>query len=96
MELADVDRLAKILALELSLEDQEVLFSKFSDTLEKITTLKELNIIEVSPTCSVNKLTNVFQANDQPKVSLTQEDVLLNAPLKSKGLVVVDGDYRYV
>lgn len=95
MEFIDLDRLAKTLSLRLTASEKEMLFTKFSDTLTKIATLKELKVLDITPTYSVNNLSNIFQIDMQLEQTLSQEETLANVPEKSRGLVVVEGDYRY-
>lgn len=95
MELSDIDRLAKILALDLSVSEKESLYDKFLDTILKIEALKNIDVSEVVPTHSVTGLINVYQTKEHLVTTLSLDEALRNAPNVSKGLIIVEGDHRH-
>lgn len=81
----DVIKVSKLVNIKLPDEEVSKLSVLFSDTLDKINILKELDVNNVNETYQVNGLTNVFSDPEQNKTTLTQEEALKNAPKKSKG-----------
>jgi aspartyl-tRNA(Asn)/glutamyl-tRNA(Gln) amidotransferase subunit C len=75
--------------VKLNLSDQEVgTFSEmFSETLDVIQVLDELDTANVPETYQVNGLTNVFQKDDENKATLSKDDALKNAPDTARGLI---------
>ncbi len=85
-----VEKVAKLSKLELKGEE-EMFAGLFTDTLEKIEILKELDTKNVSETFQVTGLTNIFQKNDENKASLTQAEALSSGKEVSNGLFVTKG-----
>ena len=94
MHIADVDRLAKILALELTEEEKLGLLEKFTDTVNKISILRELDTRNIKETSQVTGLVNIYQDFEYPQTSLGQTNALDNAPVKERDLFSTQGSYR--
>lgn len=84
LSVAEVKHVAHLANLELT--DQEILkFQKqLSSVVDFIGKLDELDIKEVNPTSQVTGIENVFR-EDVVQKSLSQNEVLANAPSKYKG-----------
>jgi aspartyl-tRNA(Asn)/glutamyl-tRNA(Gln) amidotransferase subunit C len=87
----DVKHIAKLVKLEVSAEEEKTLAKMFSETLEFIKVLDELDISNVKPTYQVNGLINVFQKEGQEKTTMTQSEVLQNAKDKTESLISTKG-----
>lgn len=85
-----VEKIAKLVKLDLTEAEKEKFSKMFSETLEYIEILKELKTDTVEETYQVNGLTNVFQTS-QNKATLPTSEVIKNASNVSKGLFVTDG-----
>ena len=73
-------------------EGEDKVFSKmFSDTLDYINILKELNTKGIEETYQVTGLINVYQKGDENDVTLSQSEALQNAVEKDRGLIVTKG-----
>jgi aspartyl-tRNA(Asn)/glutamyl-tRNA(Gln) amidotransferase subunit C len=86
----DVKHIAKLVKLDVTGEE-ETLAKMFSETLDFIKVLDELDTSDVEPTYQVNGLTNVFQKNETPKTTLEQKAVLQNAKDKTESLISTKG-----
>lgn len=78
----DVKHIAKLVKLDVTGQEKK-LAEMFSQTLDYIKILDELDTTNVKETYQVNGLINVFQKKDNPKNTLTQSEVLQNAKEKS-------------
>lgn len=80
-----VKRLAKMLKIDVTgVEDK--LAEMFSDTLEKIEILKELDTSKTEETYQVTGLVNVFQQGSENYATLSKADALSNAQEQINGL----------
>lgn len=81
----DVKHISKLANIPLTENEEDLLTEAFSQTLEYIEVLDELDTNSVEPTYQVNGLKNVFQASGA-KTTLKQEEALQNAtdPVKDK------------
>ena len=84
----DVEYVAKLARLELTKEEKEKYSKQLGDILNYINKLNELDTSAVEPTSHVVAISNVFR-QDEVKPSLTNEEVLSNAPKKEKGFFKV-------
>jgi aspartyl-tRNA(Asn)/glutamyl-tRNA(Gln) amidotransferase subunit C len=75
----DVRRVAELSMLDLTDEEVEKFASMFSDTLNTIDTLSELDTEGLVETYQVTGLTNVFQEFEKNKATLPCEEALKNA-----------------
>jgi len=84
----DVDHVASLARLGLSDEEKETLRDQLSSILDHIAVLNRLDTDAISPTAQVIELFNVLRA-DEVLPSLTQEQVLANAPSSRDGFFEV-------
>ena len=85
-----VEKVSVLSKLELSGEEEKFA-GLFTDTLEKIEVLNELNTDNVVETFQVTGLTNVFQKDNENKASLTKQEAVSNGKEVSNGLFVTKG-----
>ena len=82
----DIEKLSELVKLPISSEEKIKLAGMLSQTTEYMDMLNELDTSNVEPTYQVTGLVNVFQAEDLNK-TLTQNDVLNNAPNYKEGMI---------
>lgn len=75
----DIKKLAHLVRMELTAEEIAKLSGMFSETLEKIEVLKELDTQNTPETYQVTGLANVFQEAACGNATLVKEDALANA-----------------
>lgn len=80
----DVEKVAVLARLKLSEKEIEEMTSQLNEILEYFEKLKELDTEGVEPLSHVLPLKNVYR-EDRVKPSLSQEDLLSNAPEKGHG-----------
>lgn len=80
----EVRHVANLAKLGLSEEDTAKFQKQLSSILDFVSALNEVDTKDVIPTSQVTGLENVFR-EDEVKPSLSQEEVLSNAPDKYKG-----------
>lgn len=81
----DVKKVSQLSKLELTQGEIENFTELFSDTLDYIKVLDELDISNIKETYQVTGLTNVFQGKDNNK-TLSKMDALSNASEEIDGL----------
>lgn len=74
-----VAHIAKLSALPISEKELQRYAELFTDTLDYINMLEELDTENVEGTYQVNGLKNVFMEGEQNKVTLTTKEALANA-----------------
>jgi aspartyl-tRNA(Asn)/glutamyl-tRNA(Gln) amidotransferase subunit C len=84
----DVDHVASLARLGLSDDEKETLRGQLSSILEHIAVLNTIDTESIPPTAQVIVLENVLR-NDEIRPSLTQEQVLQNAPRSLDGFFEV-------
>jgi aspartyl-tRNA(Asn)/glutamyl-tRNA(Gln) amidotransferase subunit C len=77
--LKEVEHVARLARLELTAEEKERMRAQIDSILSYIDKLNELDTSAVEPTSHVLPMTNVFR-EDEVMPSLSQEEVLANAP----------------
>jgi aspartyl/glutamyl-tRNA(Asn/Gln) amidotransferase C subunit len=86
----DVQHLAKLAQMSVSLDEVKKLETGFEQTLKVVAELDELDTKKVKPTSQVTGLTNVFRKDQIDKDRmLTQDEALSNAKKKYRGYFVV-------
>ena len=80
----EVEHVAKLARLELSLREQETLSDQLSSILTYVEQLNELDTSGVEPTSHVLDMKNVMR-DDEAMPGLSQEQALANAPEKAAG-----------
>ncbi len=86
----DTKHVAQLSNLDLSEKDLQKLTAMFSDTLDYIAVLEELDTSSVKETFQVTGLKNVFQDRGVSDQELTQEEALKNASEASQGKFVTE------
>ena len=87
----EIRHIARLAQLELSPKELEKLRKQLVEILDYAKKLNELNTSKIEPTSQVTGLENVFR-EDKPAPSLSQKEVLSNAPerrhdyFKAKGV----------
>ncbi len=77
--LKEVEHVARLARLELTTGEKERMRAQIDSILSYIDKLNELDTSAVEPTSHVLPMTNVFR-EDEVMPSLSQEEVLVNAP----------------
>lgn len=84
----NVSHVAKLANLSLTKEEKEKFEQQLSSILSYIEKLNEVDTSAIEPTSQVTGLENVTR-EDEPKPSLSQEEVLSNTSSKHNGLFKV-------
>ena len=86
-----VKKIAKLSNLNLS-SDEISKFSKiFTDILEYINALNELDLEDLSPTYQVTGRKNIYMVGKENTTTLSQKEALSNAKESRRGLFVTEG-----
>lgn len=80
----EVLHVAKLARLELAEDEVEKLSSQLSAILDYVEQLGELDLENVEPMAHVHEVVNAFR-EDEPRPSLSNEEVLRNAPDAESG-----------
>jgi aspartyl-tRNA(Asn)/glutamyl-tRNA(Gln) amidotransferase subunit C len=80
----DVDHVAKLARLEITDAERELYAKQLNAILEHADGLKKADVAGVEPTAHILPIKNVWR-EDVVTPSMSREDVLANAPDKSKG-----------
>jgi len=83
-----VEYVANLARIELQTKELDKLAGQLKDIIDFIGKLNEVDIKDIPPTSHILPLKNVLR-EDVPKISLTSEKVLKNAPLKEVNFFVV-------
>jgi aspartyl-tRNA(Asn)/glutamyl-tRNA(Gln) amidotransferase subunit C len=89
LTIADVEHVASLARLGLTVDEKERLRDQLSSILEHINALSELNTDAIPPTAQVIALSNVLR-DDIATGSLPRSSVLKNAPRSNEGFFEVD------
>lgn len=84
----DVGHVAKLARLALSEEETKLFQEQLERVLEYAGKLREPDTSEVQPAAHAVPVFNVFR-KDEPRLGLTAEEALLNAPRQVNGLFIV-------
>ncbi|MBA3833201.1 MAG: Asp-tRNA(Asn)/Glu-tRNA(Gln) amidotransferase subunit GatC [Chthoniobacterales bacterium] len=84
----DVAYVAELARLKLTGEETALFQRQLAQVLAHAAKLQELNLEGVEPAAHAVPATNVFRA-DEPRLSLTQEEALRNAPRAVNDLFLV-------
>ncbi len=85
---AEVEHVAGLARLGLSRDELESMREQLSSILDHIAVLQEIDTDRIPPTAQVNALSNVLR-DDVVRPSLTQAEVLANAPQSRDGFLEV-------
>ncbi|MBA2452505.1 MAG: Asp-tRNA(Asn)/Glu-tRNA(Gln) amidotransferase subunit GatC [Chloroflexia bacterium] len=88
LELETVERIAALARLGLSQDEMERMREQLSVVLDHISMLEEVPTEDIPPTAQVIELQNIMR-DDVVEPSLSQEQVLLNAPRSEDGFIKV-------
>lgn len=88
LELETVERIAALARLGLSQDEMERMRDQLSVVLDHISMLEEVSTEDIPPTAQVIELQNIMR-DDVVEPSLSQEQVLLNAPRSEDGFIKV-------
>ena len=88
LELETVERIAALARLGLSQDEMERMRDQLSVVLDHISMLEEVPTEDIPPTAQVIELHNIMR-DDVVEPSLSQEQVLLNAPRSEGGFIKV-------
>lgn len=88
LSIQDVEHVASLARLGLSDEEKETLRDQLSTILDHIAVLSQIDTDSISPTAQLNALHNVLR-DDEIKPSLSQDEVLRNAPRSRDGFFEV-------
>ena len=80
----DVEKVAVLARLKLNEQEIEEMTSQLNEILEYFEKLQELDTEGVEPLSHVLPMKNVYR-EDKVKPSLSQEEILMNAPEKGHG-----------
>jgi len=86
-----VNHIADLAQMPLEEGEAEMFSELFSDTIDYIGVLNELDTSNVTETFQVTGLVNVFQKDNANVRTLTQEEALQNAKETERGLIVTRG-----
>lgn len=84
----EVKHIATLAKLDITGQEDK-LAAMFTETLEKVEVLNELNTTNVVETFQVTGLVNVYQTGEESAV-LTKKEALSNAPREVNGLFATD------
>jgi aspartyl-tRNA(Asn)/glutamyl-tRNA(Gln) amidotransferase subunit C len=82
----DVEHIGSLACIDLNDDEAELFAKQFNSILDYFKELDAVNTENVEPTHHVIGLTNVFR-EDVATESLSQEEVLANAPRQDKGFI---------
>jgi aspartyl-tRNA(Asn)/glutamyl-tRNA(Gln) amidotransferase subunit C len=82
----DIEKISELVKLPVSESEKKKLSGMLSQTTEYMDMLNELDTSGVKPTYQVTGLSNVFQ-NPELSQTLTQEEVIQNAPNSKEGMI---------
>ena len=88
-----VKKVAKLANLPLTSEEEEKYSEQLSKILEYVDQLDKVDTKNVEPTFNVSGQENILR-KDETVPSLSQEDVLSNAPKKENGFFVTKGMFQ--
>ena len=89
----DIDYVAKLANLPLSVEERALFEKQLKDVLTYISKLNEIDTDSIEPIGHITNLQNVLR-EDKPAPSLSQDDALKNAPKIYNGFFEVDAIFE--
>lgn len=82
----DIEKISELVKLPVTDDEKKKLAGMLSQTTEYMDMLNELDTNGVEPTYQVTGLSNIYQSEDLSQ-TLTQEEVLKNAPNSKEGMI---------
>lgn len=89
-----VKHVAKLANLPLTAEEEEKYSEQLSKILDYIEQLNQVDISNVEPTFNVSGQENVMSEDKLGDCTISQGDVLLDAPKKEKGFFITKGVFE--
>jgi len=89
----DIDYVSKLASIPLSSKEKSVFEKQLTDVLNYISKLNEIDTDSIEPIGHITNLQNVLR-EDKPAPSLSQDDVLKNAPKTYNGFFEVDAIFE--
>lgn len=93
LDIAQVQKVAKLADLKLTPEEEEKFSGQLSKILDYIEELNRVDTLGVEPCFNVVNKENVLR-EDVEEVGLSQEEALANAPVKKYGFFVSAGVFK--
>ncbi len=90
VETKDIEYVAKLAKLKLTDSDKEKLIPQMADIINFANRISELNTEGIEETNHILNMSNVFR-EDEIKPSYKRDDILMNAPQKEAGCIIVPG-----
>lgn len=84
----DIEYVAKLAKLNLSSDEKNMLVGQMGEIVEFANRISQLDTDGVKPTNHILEVSNVLR-EDEIKESYKREDILMNAPKKEAGCIVV-------
>jgi aspartyl-tRNA(Asn)/glutamyl-tRNA(Gln) amidotransferase subunit C len=88
LELETVERIAALARVGLTADEMERMRDQLSAVLDHISMLEEVDTDDIPPTAQVIELQNIMR-DDVVEPSLSQQQVLFNAPRSEDGFIKV-------
>ena len=87
---AQVDHIAKLANIPISLQEKQQFATDFTTTLDAITNLQKIDVTNVEPTHQVTGLENIFREDEVKEEQMfTQKQALANGANTYQGYFVV-------
>jgi len=86
----DIEYVAKLAKLRLTEEEKEKLTPQMADIIDFANRISEINTDGIKETAHILEMNNVFR-EDEVKASYNRDDILMNAPQKEAGCIIVPG-----
>jgi len=86
----DIEYVAKLAKLKLTDEEKAKLTPQMADIINFANKISELNTDGIKETAHILEMNNVFR-KDEVVASYNRNDILMNAPQKEAGCIVVPG-----
>ncbi len=89
LSISDVEHIAKLSKLELSLEEKKKFAKQLSSVIDYVNELKEVKSDNVEAISQVADLSNVAEKDEILKEAVSYQDIAKNAPVFEEGNFVV-------
>ena len=86
----DIEYVAKLAKLRLTDEEKEKLTPQMADIINLANKISELNTDGIKETAHILEMNNVFR-EDEVVPSYNRNDIIMNAPQKEAGCIIVPG-----
>ena len=89
ISIADVQKLAQLSALTITDDQAQTMTDELNEILGYVEQLNEVDTDGIEPTYQVNGLENITRPDEIKDMSVSQEDLLKNAPEQQDGSIKV-------